>query len=88
MCTKFPIHEQCSYAIHDDGLKGMYLNNVWRPNLSITGIDGIPSIALAGNVLRSHTSVRLSMRLPPIFDPNEALKIMKQKMTTDVPYDA
>ena len=48
----------------------MYLNNVWRPNLSITGIDGIPSISMAGNVLRSHTSVRLSMRLPPVADPN------------------
>ena len=66
----------------------MDLNNVWRPNLSITGIDGIPSISMAGNVLRSHTSVRLSMRLPPVADPNQALEIMKQKMTTNVPYDA
>ena len=66
----------------------MYLNNVWRPNLSITGIDGIPSISMAGNVLRSHTSVRLSMRLPPVADPNQALEIMKQKMTTNVPYEA
>ncbi len=66
----------------------MYLNNVWRPNLAITGIDGIPSISNAGNVLRPYTSVRLSMRLPPNFEPNLALEIMINKLTKDVPYNA
>ena len=66
----------------------MYLNNVWRPNLAITGIDGIPSISMAGNVLIPYTSVRLSMRLPPNLEPNQALEIMKNKLTTNVPYNA
>ena len=43
----------------------MYLENTWRPNLSITGVDGMPKIALAGNAVRPHTSLRLSMRLCP-----------------------
>ena len=43
----------------------LYLNNVWRPNLSITGADGLSPIAIAGNVLRPVTSVRASMRLCP-----------------------
>ena len=44
----------------------MYLENVWRANLSITGCDGLPPVSMAGNVVRSSTSVRLSMRLSPI----------------------
>lgn len=29
----------------EDNLEEMYLNNVWRPNLAITGADGLPPIA-------------------------------------------
>jgi len=29
-----------------------YLNRIWRPSLAITGIDGLPPTASAGNVLR------------------------------------
>jgi len=66
----------------------MYLNNVWRPNLSITGAEGLPSIVAAGNVLRPKTTLRCSMRLCPETDPHEAKKIMVHKLTTDVPYNA
>lgn len=45
LCTKFPILENCKYAIHEGGLKEMYLENIWRANLAITGIDGIPPIS-------------------------------------------
>jgi hypothetical protein len=65
LCTKFPIVEGSKYSIHEGGLKEMYLENTWRPNLSITGVDGMPKIALAGNAVRPHTSLRLSMRLCP-----------------------
>ena len=76
------------YAIHEGGLVDMYLNNVWRANLAVTGIDGIPPISMAGNAVRTHTSFRLSMRLSPIQDPENCLKIMKEKVTKDVPYNA
>jgi acetylornithine deacetylase/succinyl-diaminopimelate desuccinylase-like protein len=66
----------------------MYLNNQWRANLSITGADGLPPIKMAGNVVRSSTSVRLSMRLPPNADPHKAQVAIEQKLTTDVPYGA
>lgn len=46
----------------------MYLNNVWRPNLSVTGISGIPNIESAGNVVRASTSMRVSMRIGPDMD--------------------
>ena len=66
----------------------MYLENVWRANLSITGCDGLPPISTAGNVLRSSTSVRLSMRLSPIQSVDESIKIITDKVTKDVPYGA
>jgi len=88
ICTKFPIIDQCSYAIEEGNLKEMYLNNVWRANLSVTGIDEIPAIKQAGNVVRSKTSFRLSMRLSPIQDPDQCIEIMKKKLTENVPYNA
>lgn len=66
----------------------MYLNNTWTANLSITGADGLPPVATAGNVVRASTSVRLSYRLPPSMDPKKATAAIKEKLTTDVPYNA
>ena len=88
LCTKFPIKEGCQYQIHEGGLKEMYLDNVWRPSLAVTGMEGLPSISTAGNVVRPSTSVRLSMRLSPSQDPQQILAIIKEKLTTDVPYNA
>lgn len=56
--------------------------------MSITGADGLPPVAMAGNAVRPSTSVRISMRLSPIMDPQKAEKIMIEKLTTDVPYNA
>merc|ERR1711908_64299 len=66
----------------------MYLGNQWGANLSVTGADGLPPIEAAGNVVRSSTSVRLSMRLPPAMDAHKANEIMEKILTTDVPYNA
>jgi len=64
------------------------LNRTWRPTLSITGVDGIPSTALAGNVLRPFTSVTLSLRLPPLVDANAALEALITTLTTTPPQGA
>jgi len=45
------------------------LNRTWRPALSITGIEGLPPLGSAGNVLRPFTTVKISMRIPPRLDP-------------------
>lgn len=66
----------------------MYLDNVWRSQLAITAIDNIPNFQMAGNVVRAKTSVRLSMRLSPIQDPEAASKTIIEKVTKDVPYNA
>ena len=56
--------------------------------MSITGADGLPQIAMAGNVVRPSTSARISMRLPPAMDPKKAEAIIRERLTTDVPYNA
>ena len=54
------------------GLSEIVLSGNWRPSLSVTGVDGMPSLKDAGNVLRTHTSLKLSMRIPPGVDAASA----------------
>lgn len=64
------------------------LNRTWRPALSVTGADGLPAIADAGNVLRPRTSLKLSLRLPPTVTAEGAVKEMKALLERDPPYGA
>src|SRR5690606_20587316 len=73
--------------MHDD-LTELVLNRTWRPALSITGMDGIPPLASAGNVLRPHTAVKLSLRLPPTLDGKRAGDLLKQALLDNPPNGA
>ena len=42
------------------------LARTWTPTLSVTGVDGLPDLKNAGNVLRPYTAFKLSLRLPPL----------------------
>ena len=64
----------------------LVLNRTWRPALSLTGIDGIPPLDSAGNVLRPHTAVKLSLRLPPTVDGDRAGKVLNDVLLSDPPY--
>ena len=64
------------------------LNRTWRPALSITGADGLPSITDAGNVLRPQTALKLSLRLPPTVDGAGALRVLQGLLETGPPYGA
>ena len=68
---KFPLHPGVQY-MNQDNLEELYLSNTWRPNLAITGANGFPEVAKAGNVVRPATEIRLSMRLDPLKDSKEA----------------
>jgi hypothetical protein len=68
---KYAVVDGAGYCSLDNLVK-MYLDNQWNANLSVTGADGLPPIKMAGNAVRSSTSVRLSMRLPPTMDPLKA----------------
>ena len=64
------------------------LARTWHPSLSVTGVDGIPPVESAGNVLRPHTSLHLSVRLPPTCDHEAALAALHAALTSDPPYGA
>jgi acetylornithine deacetylase/succinyl-diaminopimelate desuccinylase-like protein len=78
-----------------DGLKPMgkdnvekILNRTWKPTLSITGVDGIPALSNAGNVLRPKTTFKLSVRVPPTCDAAKASAKLKETLEKKVPYGA
>jgi acetylornithine deacetylase/succinyl-diaminopimelate desuccinylase-like protein len=64
------------------------LNRTWTPTLSVTGAEGFPSLANAGNVLRPYTAFKLSLRLPPLVEADKAVAEMKQLLEDNAPYQA
>lgn len=64
------------------------LNRTWRPALSITGQAGLPALDAAGNVLRPRTALKLSMRIPPTVDAQQATEAMKRALESESPYGA
>jgi acetylornithine deacetylase/succinyl-diaminopimelate desuccinylase-like protein len=71
----------------DDTLEAL-LATTWRPQLTVVGQDGLPASAVAGNVLRPETTLKLSLRLPPHVDPDVVLVALERALTTDPPYGA
>ena len=70
-----------------DPVEGL-LNRTWRPTLSVTGVDGFAEMKSAGNVLRPFTAFKLSLRLPPLVDGNEASLKLKALLEDNAPYNA
>jgi acetylornithine deacetylase/succinyl-diaminopimelate desuccinylase-like protein len=64
------------------------LNRTWKPTLSVTGAEGFPAIGDAGNVLRPWTAFKLSLRLPPLVEGNEAAVQLKALLEDNAPYHA
>ena len=69
-------------------LEGLVLNRTWRPFLAVTGADGLPQPASAGNVLRPKTELVLSLRLPPTVKADSAAQQLKAILEADPPYGA
>ena len=64
------------------------LNRTWRPALAVTGAAGFPAIDSAGNVLRPKTTFKLSLRLPPTVDGQQATARLKRLLEDSPPYKA
>jgi acetylornithine deacetylase/succinyl-diaminopimelate desuccinylase-like protein len=64
------------------------IRGTWAGSLALTGADGIPPLALAGNVLRSSTSVQLSVRLPPTAGAETARDALDRVLTSNPPSGA
>ena len=95
MWKRFPWDSCC-----DDGGKFVFvqpttkdpveliLNRTWRAALAVIGADGLPGIEAGGNVQRPFTSLKLSLRLPPLVDGATAAVNLKRTLENDPPYCA
>ncbi|MGB5347659.1 MAG: M20 family metallopeptidase [Woeseia sp.] len=80
---KFPWVDTSS--VPDESHYELMLNNTWRPTLSITGADGLPSVGNAGNVMLPGTTLKLSFRLPPTCEPDAAAAAVEKVLASDPP---
>jgi acetylornithine deacetylase/succinyl-diaminopimelate desuccinylase-like protein len=86
IATHFPFVSGARPSVGDPA--EMLLARTWWPALSVTGADGLPATAAAGNVLRPHTALRLSLRIPPTCDHVAALDAVRGALTAEPPYGA
>ena len=84
--TKMPFAKGVQ-PISKDTVK-LIINNTWGPTLSVTGVEGIPALGNAGNVLRPLTTLKLSFRLPPTADAKKVGVEVKRMLETKPPYGA
>jgi len=85
--SKFPLVNKQPLRTDKNNIE-LSLNRTWRPNITITGQDGLPANSVAGNVLRPSTTVKISMRLPPTFDHTKAFPIFERLLKAATPPDA
>jgi acetylornithine deacetylase/succinyl-diaminopimelate desuccinylase-like protein len=83
MWARFPFAGATRAMVRDPG-EGV-LNRTWRPFLGVIGADGIPPIRDAGNVLRPRTSLKLSLRIPPLIDGAQAARDLKRVLEAEPP---
>jgi len=91
---RFPwVHYDCegdsrvALPMTTDPLQAL-LNRTWVPTLSVTGVEGMPDLQNAGNVLRPYTAFKLSLRLPPLVDAAQAVQQLKTVLEDNAPYQA
>lgn len=65
----------------------LILNRTWRPQLTITGMEGLPPAKNAPAVMQAATILKLSLRLPPTLDPAIAASRLKVILESHPPYD-
>ncbi len=63
-------------------------NSTWKPTLTVTGLDGLPNVSNAGNVLAPGLEVKLSFRLPPTANADAAAAAIRRTLESDPPYGA
>jgi acetylornithine deacetylase/succinyl-diaminopimelate desuccinylase-like protein len=83
------VYQKFPWAVDDpdpsESNEELLLNNTWRPTLSITGAEGLPDMVNAGNVLLPFNTLKLSFRLPPTCNADEAAVAVKELLDADTP---
>jgi acetylornithine deacetylase/succinyl-diaminopimelate desuccinylase-like protein len=74
-------------AQHEDMTDALLAQN-WMPTLSVTGADGMPPVSAAGNVLRTNTDLKLSVRIPPGVESVQASVRLKALLEDNPPFGA
>jgi acetylornithine deacetylase/succinyl-diaminopimelate desuccinylase-like protein len=83
-CSLVKLHEGVEHTRQN--VQDLYLMNTWKATLTVVGQTGLPLHSTSGNVLRHETSLRLSMRLPPTKNPDEASKRLEEILTMNPPF--
>jgi acetylornithine deacetylase/succinyl-diaminopimelate desuccinylase-like protein len=84
--NKFPYQPGARPIAYDP--TELILNRTFRPGLTVTGAEGFPPLATAGNVLRASSKLKLSIRTPPGADGDRAYAAVKRALESDPPYGA
>ena len=83
------VHEKYPWALEggepSESPMELLLNNTWRPNLTITGADRLPELVNAGNVMLPGMTLKLSFRLPPSCNADQAAVAVKKALEVDPP---
>ena len=83
------VYEKFPWAVDapapDESHAELLLNNTWRPTLAVTGAEGMPALIDAGNVLLPFTTLKLSFRLPPSCDADDAAAAVKATLEANTP---
>jgi acetylornithine deacetylase/succinyl-diaminopimelate desuccinylase-like protein len=72
-------------ATPSESVYDLILNANWRPAVTVTGADGMPALVNAGNTLLPETSLKLSFRLPPTGNAEDAARTVKTALEADAP---
>ena len=82
----FPLLEGVEKQVTDP--LDIFLTMNLSPSLSIIGADGIPSIQDAGNVLRTNTDLKISVRTPPGISAEKVAVKVQELLEKDPPNGA
>jgi acetylornithine deacetylase/succinyl-diaminopimelate desuccinylase-like protein len=82
----FPLLEHLQVLAEDP--VELLLNNSWRPALTVTGQEGMPSVTHAGNVLLPELTYKLSLRLPPTLAADKATAAVTRILEAEPPFGA
>lgn len=80
-------YEGDTVSMKDSAFDAVIAGN-WKPTLSVLGADGLPPPDKASGLVRTHTTLKLSFRIPPGVNAEQALADVKARLTTDIPYHA
>jgi acetylornithine deacetylase/succinyl-diaminopimelate desuccinylase-like protein len=83
---EFPFATGVKPVTHDLG--ELILNRTWRPQLAVTGMEGLPAPRNAGNVMLPDTIAKISLRLPPTLPAGMVDAALKQLLESAPPYGA